>query len=96
MYAGHILFIIQYQDVKVPHRTLRWLLPPECERWVGLNDSVEVAHVWPDGIVGNQVEQWNWHVLPTKTCGHVDGTGDDDRDLYEAMDRASKEFFKAI
>lgn len=77
----------------MPRQSLRWLLPPESERWVGLHFSREVAHVWPEGIVGNQVEQWNWMLTTNSISGHVEGTGDDDRDLYMAQDYASKAFF---
>lgn len=75
-------------------QSLRWLLPPNSDRWIGLNSSVEVAHVWPDGIVGNQVEQWNWMLLADRRGGHVPGTGDDDRDLYAAQDCASRMYFE--
>jgi len=78
----------------VPRRSLRWLLPANSERWIGSNDGAKVAEVWPDGLIGNQVEQWNWQVMAKGISGYFEGTGDDDRDLYSAQDCASKAFFE--
>jgi hypothetical protein len=78
----------------MPRRTLRWLSPPDGERWLGTHEAAEVAQVWPDGLVGNQVEQWNWLFTTNRKSGYLEGTGDDDRDLYAAQDCASTAYFE--
>jgi len=74
------------------NQQLRWLLPPERDRWVGYHDGDEVAEVWSHGLSGNQIAEWRWRLLPTQQSGFELGTGDDDRDRFRAQRAASAAF----
>jgi hypothetical protein len=69
--------------------SLRWLLPPEKERWVGYLQGESVAEVWSHGLTGNQIIEWRWKLTQTDEAGFVMGTGEDDRDRYSAQSAAS-------
>lgn len=76
------------------HRSrLRWLLPPETDRWVGYHDGAEAAIVWPEGLCGNQIAKWNWRLIDAKATGAVPGTGDDVLDRRAAQYEADTAYF---
>lgn len=76
------------------HRSrLRWLLPPETDRWIGYHDGSEAAEVWPDGLCGNQIAQWKWKLIEAQAAGVVSGTGNDDLDRRAAQSEADKAFY---
>lgn len=72
---------------------LRWLLPPETDRWIGYYEGSEAAEVWPEGLCGNQIAQWNWRLVKAASTGSVPGSGDDDRDRRAAQNEANTVFF---
>lgn len=75
------------------NQTLRWLLPPDNERWLGLHAGTEVAQVWAEGSRGNQISKWNWLLLTKSASGSLDGTGDDELDRHAAQSEASSAYF---
>ncbi len=72
---------------------LRWLLPPETDRWIGYHDGSEAAEVWPEGLCGNQIAKWNWRLVDAPSAGVVPGSGDDDRDRRAAQNEANTAFY---
>ncbi|MEB2846522.1 hypothetical protein GAO09_04860 [Rhizobiales bacterium RZME27] len=75
------------------NQQLRWLLPPERDRWVGYHEGDEVAEVWSHGLTGNQIAEWRWRLLPDEQTGSEVATGDEDQDCYRAQRAASAAYF---
>lgn len=70
------------------HRIVRWLSPPDTEKWLGFHDGQEVAEVWPDGMRGNNRAYWRWRLLALEVSGSIASEGDDERARRLAQDDA--------
>lgn len=78
----------------LPHRVLRWLQPPDGEKWIGFHEGLEVALVWPEGMRGNHLAVWRWQLIARKASGQVDGTENEVRDRLAAQSAAENEYFE--